>query len=94
MKSLAIATAISTCMFFTANAYAQEDLAKKSGCMSCHDATAKKVGPSFKDIAAKYKGNADAEATLVTKLKEGKGHPPVKASEADDKALVKWVLSM
>ena len=94
MKTLAIAAAISTCMLFAASAYAQEDLAKKSGCMNCHDATAKKVGPSFKDIAAKYKGNADAEATLVTKLKEGKGHPAVKASEADEKALVKWVLSM
>jgi len=94
MKSLAIAAAISTCMFFAANVYAQEDLAKKSGCMNCHDVSAKKAGPAFKDIAAKYKGKADAEAMLVTKLKDGKGHPAVKASEADEKALVKWVLSM
>ena len=36
----------------------------------------KKMGPSFKDIAAKYKGKADAEATLVANLKAGKGHRP------------------
>ena len=72
---------------------ASEDLAKKSGCMGCHDVNTKKAGPSFKDIAKKHKGKADAEATLVKTLGEGKKHPPVKASEADRSALVKWVLS-
>ena len=93
MKLLVIA-AVSTLALISAPALAQEDLAKSSGCLNCHATDAKKVGPSFKDIAAKYKGKADAEAMLVAKLKDGKGHPPVKASEADDKALVKWVLSM
>ena len=73
--------------------FASEELAKKSGCMTCHDVSAKKAGPSFKDIAAKHKGKADAEAKLVATLGEGKKHPPVKASEDDRKALVKWVLS-
>ena len=52
--------------------------------MNCHDVATKKIGPSFKDIAAKYKGKADAEATLVTKLEtacgpsrsEGEGRRP------------------
>jgi hypothetical protein len=54
----------------------------------------KKMGPSFKDVAAKYKGKADAEATLANKLSKGEGHPAVKASADDTKSLVKWVLSM
>ena len=57
------------------------------------DAT-KKMGPSFKSVAEKYKGKADAEATLVAKLKSGTGHPAEKASDDDLKSLVKWVLSM
>ena len=73
--------------------FGSEELAKKNGCMGCHDVSAKKVGPSFKDIAAKNKGNADAEAKLVKELGEGKKHPPVKASQEDRKTLVKWVLS-
>jgi len=72
---------------------ASEDLAKKSGCLTCHDMNAKKMGPSFKDISKKHKGKADAEATLVKELGEGKKHPKVAASEDDRKTLVKWVLS-
>lgn len=93
MKLLVIA-AFSGVALLSGPALAQEDLAKSSGCLNCHATDAKKVGPSFKEIAAKYKGKADAEAMLVSKLKDGKGHPAVKASEADDKALVKWVLAM
>ena len=53
----------------------------------------KKVGPSFKDIAAKNKGKADAEKAIVAKLKDGKGHPAVKASDADIATMVKFVLA-
>ena len=49
-------------------ANAQEALAKSSGCLNCHDVTAKKMGPAFKEIATKYKGNADAAATIEAKL--------------------------
>jgi cytochrome c len=73
--------------------FASEELAKKAGCMGCHDVSAKKMGPAFKDIAKKYKGNADAEAKLVATLGEGKKHPAVKATEDERKTLVKWVLS-
>jgi cytochrome c len=75
-------------------AQAQEALAKSSGCLNCHDVSAKKAGPAFKEIAAKYKGKADAEATLTAKLSKGEGHPAVKTSPDDTKSLVKWVLSM
>lgn len=76
------------------SAGAQEALAKSSGCLNCHAVDTKKVGPSFKDIAAKYKGKADAEAKLTEEVTSAKGHPQVKASADDVKSLVKWVLSM
>ena len=72
---------------------ASEEMAKAKGCLGCHAVDAKKVGPSFKSVAAKYKGKADAEATLTAKLSKGEGHPAVKASPADVTSLVKWVLS-
>ena len=77
-----------------ARAADEEALAKSSGCLNCHAVDAKKMGPSFKETAAKFKGKADAQATLVANLKAGKGHPAVKTSDADTATLVKWVLAM
>ena len=74
-------------------AVASEALAKADGCLNCHAVDSKKVGPAFKEVAAKYKGKADAEATLTAKLTEGKGHPATKAKPDDLKAIVKWVLA-
>ena len=93
MKLIALAAVASIALAAAGAANAQEALAKSDGCLNCHDVSAKKVGPSFKDVAAKYKGKADAEAMLVTKLTEGKGHPATKAKPEDVKSLVKWVLS-
>ena len=76
-----------------ANAQSGADLAKSKNCMNCHEMDKKKVGPSFKDIAAKYKDNKDAEATITAKLKEGKGHPAkVAATDAEMKTLVQFSL--
>ena len=94
MKRIVIATAAAALVLAAGAANAQEDLAKKHGCLNCHAIDSKKVGPSYKDIAAKYKGNSEAEAKIVGELKAGKGHPAVKASEDDIKTLVKWVLAM
>jgi cytochrome c len=93
MKRIVIAAA-AVAFVFAAAANAQEDLAKKHGCLTCHAVDAKKVGPSYKSIAAKYKGNAGAADKIAGELKAGKGHPAVKASEDDIKSLVKWVLAM
>jgi len=65
------------------------EVVKAKGCLGCHAVDQKKVGPSFKDIAAK-KGNAGA---IAAKLKDGKGHPKVAASDAEIKAAVDFVLS-
>ena len=69
------------------------DVLKAKGCLNCHDTDKKKVGPSLKDIAAKHKGDKGAEGALVAKLKDGKGHPKVAASDEELKAAVGNVLS-
>lgn len=94
MKLAVIAVVASIGITAAAAANAQEALAKSSGCLNCHAVDTKKMGPAFKDVAAKYKGKADAEATLVAKLTGAKGHPAVKASADDVTSLVKWVLSL
>jgi cytochrome c len=73
-----------------AGAQSGADVVKAKGCLNCHEVDKKKVGPSFKEIAAKRKG---AEAALVAKLKEGKAHPKVAASDAELKAAVQHVLA-
>jgi cytochrome c len=79
-------------MLIAGTAQAQ-DVLKTKGCLNCHEADKKKVGPSLKDIAAKHKDSKDAQAALVAKLKEGKGHPKVAGSDEDLNAAVKAVLS-
>jgi cytochrome c len=69
------------------------DVVKAKGCLNCHAVAEKKVGPSFKDIAAKYKGDKGAAASLVAKLKDGTGHAKADASDAEIKAAVQHVLS-
>ena len=69
--------------------------------MSCHTVDKKLVGPGYKEVAAKYKGDKTAEAKLVEKVKKGGagvwGPIPMPAnaqvSDADVKTLVKWILT-
>jgi cytochrome c len=78
-----------------------EESLSKAGCMACHAKDKKLVGPSFKDIAAKYKGQ-DAAAAMAQKVRSGgKGvfgpipmppNPPEKISDADLKEGVAWIL--
>lgn len=93
MKAILTAALASACLFMTGAANATEALAKSSGCLTCHAIDAKKMGPSFKEIAAKYKGKADAEATITAKLAAAKDHPAVKAKPEDIGTLVKFVLA-
>jgi len=93
MKLIIIAAVAAAAIASAGVANAQEALAKSSGCMNCHAMDTKKMGPSFKDIAAKYKGKADAEAGIVANIAAAKGHPAVKVSGDDLKSLVKWVLA-
>jgi cytochrome c len=82
-------------------ALANEELAKKQGCFACHAVDKKLVGPSYKDVAAKYRGDKGAEAKLFDKVKKGGTGawgtvpmpPNAHVPDADIKTLVKWVLS-
>lgn len=91
---IAVLAAATLTLAFAATAQDQEPLAKASGCLNCHALAAKKIGPSFKDVAAKYKGDADAEKMLSAKVGDDKKHPATKAKPEDVKTVVKWVLSM
>ena len=69
------------------------EVVKAKGCLGCHEVDKKKVGPAYKEVAAKYKGDKAAQSTLMAKLKEGKGHPKIAASDAELKAAVEYVLA-
>lgn len=85
----------------SAPAMADEALAKSKNCMACHAVDKKLVGPSYKDVAKKYAGDAKAADMLATKIIKGGsgvwGAIPMPAntqvSEADAKKLASWVLS-
>lgn len=94
MKTMIIAAVLAMGVLAAGSANASEALAKSSGCLTCHAIDTKKMGPAFKEVAKKYKGNAAAEGKLVEALSTAKGHPEVKAKGDDVKTLVKWVLSL
>ena len=95
MRKILMATAagIAVAVFQAAAYAAAEDDMKAAGCPACHEVDKKKVGPSFKDAAAKNKGNKDAAGAIVAKMKDGKGHPKVAGSDAELKAAVDAALS-
>jgi cytochrome c len=82
-------------------AQAQDDLAKKHNCFACHTVDKKVVGPSYKEVSAKYRGDKTAEVKLAEKVKKGGvgawGQIPMPPNatvpDADIKSLVKWILS-
>ena len=68
---------------------ASEELAKKSGCLTCHNVSgAKKMGPALSTAAPK------GEAAILAALNDKKKHASVKASDDDKKALAKWMAEM
>lgn len=105
MKAL-ISAAVCAAALISSPAFANADLAKKSNCLACHSLKAgeKLLGPAYPDIAAKYKGQKDAEAKLIDKVTKGGagawGNMPMPPrggnaalSDADVKTLVDWILA-
>lgn len=94
---LALVAAVSV----TAPAMADQALATSKNCMACHAIDKKLVGPSYKDVAAKYKADKSAADKLAVKVIKGGsgawGPVPMPAnpqvSDAEAKKLVAWVLS-
>lgn len=88
MKALKVVVTVATAIAAGAVlAQSGADVVKSKGCLTCHAVDKKKVGPSFKDIAAK----GGDQAAQVAKLKEGKGHPKTKASDDELKAAVEYI---
>jgi cytochrome c len=71
MKKVAIFALGISALALSGTAMADLALAKKSGCLACHSVEKKIVGPAWKDVAAKYKGDAGARDTLIAKVKKG-----------------------
>jgi cytochrome c len=103
MKKLSIlAAALIAGTALTAQAGPAEDALNKAGCMACHAKDKKLVGPAFKDIAAKYKGQGDAIAKLSDKVRKGGSgnwgpvpmspNGPEKINDADLKMVIESIL--
>jgi cytochrome c len=95
-SAMAVALLATPIAAAAADADAAQGLARQNNCFKCHAVDTKKMGPAWKDVAAKYKGNKDAEAKLVKHLTTGPdGHPVIKAKSPDDtKNLAAWILSL
>ena len=89
MKRLAVAAMAAAALAVAGPSLASEDLAKKSGCLTCHNVSgAKKMGPALNTYAGK------GEEAILAGLNDKKKHGSVKAGDDDKKALAKWVASL
>lgn len=101
MKAFVAVVAVAG-LLVSAPSFADEALAKAKNCMTCHKVDAKLIGPAYKEVAAKYAGQAGAVDMLAEKVQKGgvgvwgtvpmTPNPQVSADEA--KKLVTWVLSL
>lgn len=104
LGALAAALAL-TSVAHSADATKAEQLARQNSCFKCHAIDKQKDGPSYKEVAAKYKGKADAESRLITHITTGEKakfpdgheeeHKIIKTKDqAEIKNLVQWILSL
>jgi len=101
MKAVYVAMMAAAGIVMAGQAQADEALAKAKNCMSCHAVDKKLVGPAYKEVAAKYKGDAKAPAMLAAKIKAGgKGTwgpvpmPPNNVTPEEAGKLAAWVLAL
>ena len=100
MKAVYVAIMAAAGIVMTGQVQADEALAKAKNCMSCHAVDKKLVGPAYKDVAAKYKGDKGAVDKLAAKIKSGgKGAwgeipmPPNNVTDDEAKKLAAWALA-
>lgn len=99
MKAICVAL-MAAGVVMAGQAQADEALAKAKNCMACHALDKKVVGPAYKDVAAKYKGDKGAVDKLAAKVKAGGSGvwgptpmPPNAVTDDEAKKLVAWILS-
>lgn len=93
-----------TALATTNAAEASEEIVKKARCIACHTVDAKRVGPAYKEVAAKYRGDNSAPDKLFAKVRAGGSgawgevpmipHGADKISDDDLKAAIKWILAL
>ena len=100
MKAVYVAMMAVAGIVMAGQAQADEALAKAKNCMACHAIDKKVVGPAYKDVAAKYKSDKAAVATLAAKIKAGgKGvwgevpMPPNNVTPEEATKLATWVMA-
>lgn len=101
MKVYRLAFVAGSVLFLALPAHASQDLVTKNSCVACHQMDKKVVGPAWKEIASKYKGDPKAAEKLTTKVKAGGAGvwgpipmPPQSAPEAEIKSMVQWILTL
>jgi cytochrome c len=102
MKLFPVLALVAAAATVSAPAMADEALAKAKNCLACHATDKKVLGPSYKEVAAKYAGQKDAADKLAAKIIKGGvgvwGQIPMPANaqvnEAESKKLVAWILSL
>ncbi len=103
LMRIVVAAGVTTGGLFSAGpVFASEELFKKSNCLACHAIDQKRLGPSMKDVAAKYNGDGTAAEMLARKIRAGGGGVwgemamPAQAqvSEADAKTLAEYILTV
>lgn len=105
MKKIATLFYTSMVLVMNQTAFAADGkaLAKANNCLLCHAVENKVMGPAYKDVSTKYKGDASAKSKLVAKVKSGGagvwGNIPMppnspQVSDADIEAIVDWILTL
>ncbi len=100
MKTIVLALLVGAGVAMSGQAQASADLAKTKNCMGCHALDKKVLGPAFRDVAAKYKGQKDAEARMIASITKGStgvwgpmAMPANGVNAAEAQSLAKWVLA-
>ncbi len=104
MKLVPLLGAFALGVMVAAPAVASEEIIKKARCVACHAVDQKRIGPAYKEVAAKYKGQADAVAVLSTRVRAGGSgvwgqipmtpNGPDKIRDADLKTAIEWILKL
>lgn len=102
MKGILVSMVAASALLLAANAQADAELAKNSGCLNCHNVDTKLVGPALKEIAEKYAGQDDASDYLAGQIKNGSNGvwgpvpmpPNAMVSDDNAKVLADFILSL
>ncbi len=102
MRNVWLSVLAASAVLLAGNVQASADLAKDSGCLNCHSVDTKLVGPSLKDIAAKYAGQDGAADMLAGKIKNGSNGvwgaipmpPNANVSDENAKVLADFILTL